>query len=508
MDAEDAFPFFLIGVVLTFILALRALVVARSSRAQLAALTEKFYMFDHRLIRLGEQIALLRGPAPDQTAAAAEPVAPLPPETAAAAKEPPVPTEPAMVAADSPATVQPAEPAAAAAPAPATAISAAYWEQLLVENWLVWLGGATLALGGAFLVKLSIDYGLLTEEVRVALTIAFGVGLSVAAEWVRRRDPPLPGDAPGMASYVPQALAAAGAATVFAAVFAAYALYHLIPSGVAFVLLAVAAGSAVAQSLRHGPLVAALGLVGAYAVPALVSSDNPHALPLFAYVAVVTGGALTLLRHREWWWLAWLALAGALIWVPLWLDNVPDPEAPVVAVYLLVLFVLFVAFRRGIGFVGFLAGVADTPMVRPVTRTALWAIAFGLLLAAHADGFGMSTVSAGLAAMIGYLALAYRDPQLDDLIAAAGALALALLASWNLPLPTPEMDYWVFRLQPDHAADFIAAASIFAAALGFGGFAAIPRVPRPGRWAALSAAAPLAILIIAYWRLQKFELDV
>lgn len=35
------------------------------------------------------------------------------------------------------------------------------WEEILVENWLVWLGGVALALGGAFLVKLSIDYGLL-----------------------------------------------------------------------------------------------------------------------------------------------------------------------------------------------------------------------------------------------------------------------------------------------------------------------------------------------------------
>ena len=34
----------------------------------------------------------------------------------------------------------------------------------------------------------------------------------------------------------------------------------------------------------------------------------------------------------------------------------------------------------------------------------------------------------------------------------------------------------------------------------------LPRVPRPGRWAALSAAAPLLILIVAYWRLQQFEI--
>lgn len=505
MDWEDSFPFFLIAAIATFVLALRALLQARASRAELAALTEKFFMFDHRLVRLGEQIALLRGQAPSEEAAVAEPVAPAPPEPAPVVGQAPVPEEPAALA---PEAAAPVAPASAIPPSPTAAATARHWEQLLVENWLVWLGGAALALGGIFLVKLSIDYGVLTPGVRVVLGIALGIGLSVAAEWVRRRDPPLPGEPPAFASYVPQALAAAGAATVFAAVYAAYALYGQIPSGVAFGLLAGTAGAAVAQSLRHGPLVAALGLVGAYAVPLLVSSDAPQATPLFAYLVVVTGGSLALLRHREWWWLAWFALGGAILWVPLWLGAAPDPEAPVVAAYLLVLFGLFVAFRRGIGFVGFLAGVADTPMVRVVTRTAFWAIAFGLLLAAHADRFGTGSVAAGLAATIGFLALAYRDQQLDDVIAVAGALGLALLATWNLPLPTPEMNYWVFRLQPDHVANFTAAASIFAALLGGGGFAVLPRVPRPGRWAALSAVAPLAILIIAYWRLQKFELEI
>src|SRR5436189_37661 len=62
------------------------------------------------------------------------------------------------------------------------------WEQVLVENWLVWLGGATIALGGAFFVKLSIDYGLLTPLVRVVLGVLLGIALSVAAEWVKRHD--------------------------------------------------------------------------------------------------------------------------------------------------------------------------------------------------------------------------------------------------------------------------------------------------------------------------------
>src|SRR5207237_7166368 len=133
------------------------------------------------------------------------------------------------------------------------------------------------------------------------------------SEWLLRREPPEVAE-PGFASYVPQALAAAGAATVFASLYAAHALYGLLPSALAFPLLAATAVATVAQSLRQGPLVAALGLIGAFIVPLLVHSDTPHAVPLFAYLAVVTAASLALLRHRAWWWLGWLSLAGAMLW--------------------------------------------------------------------------------------------------------------------------------------------------------------------------------------------------
>src|SRR5260370_31949808 len=109
---------------------------------------------------------------------------------------------------------------------------------------------------------------------------------------------------------------------------------------------------------------------------------------------------------------------------------------------------------------------------------------------------------------VGLMALAYRDSELDDIIAVAGALALALLASWTLPLPTPELSLWVFRVQADRVGDFSTAAIVFTVLLGAGPFVLLPQVARPGRWAALSAAMPLAVLVIAYWRLQKFELDI
>jgi uncharacterized membrane protein len=492
MEWDETFPFFLLALLAAVVMAVKRRRDMREMRARLAGLAETVRTLDQRVSRLAEQFAARRADEPPiEDAVSIAPVS---------APEPIAAVEQQLPLAASSTDAPPAP-----VPAAVSAAAAVNWEQILVENWLVWLGGATLALGGAFLVKLSIDYGLLTPAVRVALGVLLGVALSAGAEWVRRRETPANGE--GAPSYVPQALAAAGAATIFAAVYAAHQLYGLLPASIAFVLLAITAGGAVAQALQYGPLVAALGLVGAYAVPLLVASDAPHALPLFAYLTIVTAGSLAVLRHRAWWWLVWFSLAGATLWVPLWFaGSAGNPETPVVAAYLLVLLALFVAFRHGVPRVGFLTGMADTMLVRVALRAALWAIAACLLLTAHVDHFAATSTTAATIAIAVMLALAYRDAALDDLIAASGALALTLLMTWNLPPPAPELNLEVFRLKPDHVANFTTAAILYTVLLGGGAFAVLPRVRRPGRWAALSAAAPLAILIVAYWRLQQFEI--
>jgi uncharacterized membrane protein len=389
------------------------------------------------------------------------------------------------------------------------------WEQVLAEHWLVWLGGIALALGGAFLVKLSIDYGLLTPAVRVILAALLGIGMCVAADRVARSEKRLDPDRAGP-SYVPQALAAAGAATVFAAIYAAYQLYDLIPQTLAFLLLAATSATTMLMSLRHGPLVAALGLVGAYVVPLLVQSKTPQALPLFAYLFVVAEASLALLRYRAWWWLAWLSLAGVVYWVMLWLivmlwlvEARDHPESWVVGGFLLVQLTLFARLRRGLGRIRFLAGVAHILTVRVVTRVAFWALAFTIFIFVHVDGFGETSLVTAFLAALFLLGFAYRDRDLDDVIAAAGALLLAVLATWELSLRAI-LDLISYTRAPAPAKSWIFATTAIATALllGGGGFVALTRAVRPGRWAVLSAAAPALVVIIACWRLHALTPDI
>jgi uncharacterized membrane protein len=495
MDAEDWLPWLGIGLLASLIVAIETMFRSRRTAEALRDLKEKVFLLEHRLLRLDERLQPAGGPmpAPDM----------LPPEIAAPESPEPIP-EPQPPAVE-PAAVPEPPPVPTLPPGPAPS-DGRRLEQLIVENWLVWLGGVALAFGGAFLVKLSIDYGWLTPGVRVVLGAALGVFLSGAAEWVIRRDDASEGEGTSP-SYVPQALAAAGCATVFASLYAAHQLYALLPSFLAFPLLAGTATATIALSLRHGPLVAALGLVGAFAVPLLVQSDAPRALPLFAYLTLASAASLVVLQYRAWPWLAWIWLGGAIFWVLLWLASAANPETPVVGGFLLIQFGLFAALRRGVPRIGFLAGTGDTLLTRAITESAFWALAVAMFALVHADNFGAASLFCTVAATLIVLGFAYRDMALDRVIAVAGALPLALLASWNLPAAAPEIER-VFRLgPPDQVEHFAVLAAVSAVLLG-GLFLLLPRVARPGRWAALSAAAPPLILAIAYWRLRKYGFDI
>ena len=502
MDWDDAFPWALLLFAAPFVLAARSIVVGRRLKAQIATLTDKVAMLDHRVFRLDERLTASR--AEPGAALAAEPGAEPAAATGPAAEQPApeVPAEPMPAEAFAPSDAS-AEPPIAAG----TSTTARNWEQRLAENWLVWLGGVTLALGGAFLVKLSIDYGLLTPPVRVVLAVLLGIGLCAGSERLLRREL-AEGEAP-TPSYVPQAIAAAGAATVFAAIYAAYQLYGLISGGGAFMLLAATAVATVALALRQGIFVAALGLVGAYVVPALVASETPRALPLFLYLIFVTAGMLAVLRHRAWWTLAWAALAGAFLWAMIWLGLQPEhPESTIVGLYIVVQLALFAGFRRGVPRVRFLAGIADSPQVGPLVRVGFGLFAFAGFVLVHAANFDNPSLAASYAATALLLGFAYRDRELDDVIATAAVLLLAVLATWNLPLLTEEDAFLAQLRVPVELWDFATACAAAALLLGGGGFLAQRTAPRAGRWAAMSVVVAFLVLVIAYWRLHDYGIDL
>jgi uncharacterized membrane protein len=204
-------------------------------------------------------------------------------------------------------------------------------ENALATSWFVWIGGAAVALAGLLMIKYAHDHGLIPPVLRILFGLVFAAALVWAGERVRKSRPET------VADYVPAALSAAGLVTAFGSIYAAHALYDLIPGAVSFIGLGLVALGAFALSRLQGPLIAALGLLGAYIAPMLITSNDPNAWTFFPYIFVILAASIYTLRGRNWWWLGYLAIAGALAWSMLWINEGPFEMADVLPVGLFAL---------------------------------------------------------------------------------------------------------------------------------------------------------------------------
>lgn len=218
------------------------------------------------------------------------------------------------------------------------AIDLSFWRQLQ-DNWMIWLGGGCVGLAGIFLVKYSVEQGLLGPGARIIAGLILGVILHIAAEWLRRNLSHHPSFA---------ALAGGGSITLFATLLSALQMYQLISPGLAFVLMALVALMTLSLALLHGPVLAALGMLGAYAVPLLVSTGSGNAVSALVYSLIISAATLVLLRRvfRPWLWYG--VLLGALGW---WLITLGVDQANGVRglyLSLLAYFMLVVSGREGV----------------------------------------------------------------------------------------------------------------------------------------------------------------
>lgn len=175
----------------------------------------------------------------------------------------------------------------------------------LQANWIYAISAASLGLAGIFFVQYGMERGLLPPALRVVMGILFGLCLIAAGEWLRRRH----GDEGDTTTqYLPSVFAGAGIVSVFAATLAARHMYGLIGPEMAFALHLCTAALAVALGWFYGPLMAAVGLIGAAASPFIVAGGSDAAPWLYAYFALIAAVGLGIDAVRQWRWVAVLAL--------------------------------------------------------------------------------------------------------------------------------------------------------------------------------------------------------
>jgi uncharacterized membrane protein len=387
------------------------------------------------------------------------------------------------------------------------------FEETVGTRWVVWIGGLTLALGGFFMVRYSIDAGLLGPGVRTILGGLFALALLAAGEWTRRKESISTIEALPVAN-IPAILTAAGTAVAFATVYAAYALYGFLVPATAFILLGLVALGTLAAALLHGPALAGLGVVGAFATPVLVSSDKPDFWALYVYLAIVTAASFGLARARLWRWLAVTTIAFAVLWTLPCLQCGPSMVAPH-AFHVLAGFVLAALLVV----CGFLFGPpANEGEIEPISSGSLAAYLVGATLIVlnsfHADA---AMIAFGLLAA-GSLFVGWRSDAATGAVGAAAALVFVVFAEWAiranpdmLVLPGGPLAGIGPATTDGSVSLHLIAAAIFAAGFGVAGFLAQGRSASaviPVIWSAASVFVPLALLVALYARIAHLDRSI
>jgi uncharacterized membrane protein len=180
----------------------------------------------------------------------------------------------------------------------------------LSENWFYAISALSLALAGLFLVQYGMENGILPPAARVASALAFGLGLIGAGEYIRRRC----GEAEDSATaYLPSVFAVAGLVSLFGAVLSAQMLYGLIGGTSGMISMIVVAGIAMVLGWFYGPLLAAIGVIGAFCAPLVLGGSDSDPTPLFAYFAIVAFVGLGVDSMRRWAWVSGLTLVLAYV---------------------------------------------------------------------------------------------------------------------------------------------------------------------------------------------------
>lgn len=163
-------------------------------------------------------------------------------------------------------------------------------EKFIGENLIDKIGIAIMVIGLAIGVKYSIENNLLTPLTRIVLGYLAGLGLLAFGIQLKTK----------YTNY--SAVLVSGAiTTLYSMTYAAYGFYDLLPREFAFVLMLLFTAFTVLAALQYNrQVIAHIGLVGAYAIPFLLSDNSGRVVLLFSYIALLNIGILVIALKKYW----------------------------------------------------------------------------------------------------------------------------------------------------------------------------------------------------------------
>lgn len=366
-------------------------------------------------------------------------------------------------------------------------------EALLTMRWGVWLGAVALVMAGVFLVRYAAEQGMLGPGPRCGLAGLLGLALIAGAEWLRGWE-----NVPSkVADQAAPALAAGGVAVLFGAAYGAGVLYAMVPPLVGFGMMAAASLVGLALSLRHGQVVAAVGLIGAFVTPALVQTDNPSLPGLFCYLLFVTVAALAVVRYTAWIWLGWATTIAGAVWVLVAIAGGVGTDAWAPA--------LFVPATAALNLALPPAEALDHDVGRRLAWVPLAVLGVAGLLLASLDQEWATRAGVLLLTPV-TIAKAAREPRLRLLPFVAAVLFLLLLIGWSIDI----REFPDFAAPPGRWTPAVVRALTETAAFMAGCFAASGlwferKAARPLAWSSLTASVPVLTLAVCYARVAGFS---
>lgn len=164
------------------------------------------------------------------------------------------------------------------------------WEKYIGENLINKIGIAIVIIGVAIGTKYSIEHDLISPLTRVILGYLVGLGLLGVGMKLKKEYENF------------SAVLVSGSMTIlYFMTYAAYGFYDLFPQVVAFILMVLFTSFTVIAALNYNKqIVALIGLVGAYAVPFLLSEGAGNVKVLFSYMSIINIGILVIAFKKYW----------------------------------------------------------------------------------------------------------------------------------------------------------------------------------------------------------------
>jgi hypothetical protein len=214
-------------------------------------------------------------------------------------------------------------------------------EKFIGENLINKIGIIITVIGVAIGAKYSIENDLISPLTRIILGYLAGIGLLGFGIKLKKN----------YENY--SAVLVSGAiAIMYFITYSAYSFYNLIPQTMAFLLMVVFTIFTVVAAINYNKqVIAHIGLVGAYAVPYLLSENSGQVAILFSYMAIINVGILVI-SFKKYWKPLYYSSFG-LTWLIFFLWYVSDYQTEAyyglaltfLSIFFVIFYLVFLAYK-------------------------------------------------------------------------------------------------------------------------------------------------------------------